>query len=465
MIEKRIQLAEGAPLTLIEVAGDLLIETWDEADVLVQMQGEREKDLVVQDGEAGPTISARAACSVRVPASARVTVRDARESLKLAGLSDLSADQVRGSVKASDVEQATFAEVYGNLKADGFTSLRVTQTVYGNASLSDGENADLQNVHGNLSVKALDTVQALRVGGNFYLSQVDGPVTVESVGGNSVLKGVGGVLNLAKVGGNLATSGLVAGAKVAKVGGNMVLNGEIGAGCTYHFKAGGNAVLRLPEGTGAHLTLSAKGKVRSALPLSGEEQQGTTVTGTLGEGGAEIVVEAGGNVLVGGTAQSLGADLGAEISRQVEEALQSIDLAAVGEQISAEMDRAMVQLRDKLETVDWDRIGRRTQRSMERAMQRLQRDIDRLSEKAARRQEKLERMAQRAAREQEKWERAGQRMAGEGQGRAAGIYFAGSTGSDEPTADLDQERLAILKMLEEGKISAQEAETLLDALE
>jgi exonuclease VII large subunit len=161
--------------------------------------------------------------------------------------------------------------------------------------------------------------------------------------------------------------------------------------------------------------------------------------------------------LLGGTSQSTGSGLGEEISRQIEASLRAIDLQAVGEQISAEMERAMSQLRTKLESVEWDRVGQRTQRSMERAMERMQREIDRATEKAARRQEKLERMADRAAREKERMERVGRRMADH---PPVGTPF-----DKEPDKDLDQERLAILKMVEGGQISPAEAEKLLDALE
>jgi len=196
------------------------------------------------------------------------------------------------------------------------------------------------------------------------------------------------------------------------------------------------------------------------VTLSGSEQDSRRLTGTLGDGGAEIVVEAGGNILVGISGQTTGAGLGEEISRQIEASLRAFDLQAVGEQISAEMDRAMSQLRSKLESVDWDRVGQQTQRSMERAMERMQREIDRVTEKAARRQEKLERMAERAAREKERMERTGSRVSGRW---AAGASYAPF--DEEPAPNLDQERLAILKMVEEGQIDPEEAEKLLDALE
>ncbi|MFC2037448.1 hypothetical protein ACFLYD_05705, partial [Chloroflexota bacterium] len=198
-------------------------------------------------------------------------------------------------------------------------------------------------------------------------------------------------------------------------------------------------------------------------------QDGTALTGTLGDGGSEIVVEAKGNILVGGTELAIGAELGTEISRQVEESLRAIDLEAIGRQVGEEMEAAMSRLRVKLETVDWERLGVQAQQGVERAMDRMQRDMDRMVEKAARHQERLERKAEREAHRQERMEHKAQRKAQRRDGAQVDVAVQDwsaneDTGSVEPGPDLDEERLSILRMVEQGQITPQEAEMLLDAL-
>jgi hypothetical protein len=352
-------------------------------------------------------------------------------------------------------EGVALVEVLGNLDAKEVASLQVKEAVYGNATLSEVEAVDLKQVRGSLSAKEAGQLQAERVSGNLYAKEIRGPLTVERVGGNALLKEIGGVVSLEKVGGNLTAKDLTAGAKVAKIGGNLALNGEIGAGCTYQFKAGGNGLLRLNEEASAHLTLNAGGIIQAAANLTDVERSRTSLQGTLGEGGAEIVIEAGGNILVGGKGPLISVEVREEVSRQLEESLRvmeeslrAIDFEAIGQQVSAEMDRAMSKLQVKLAEVDWENLGRRTQRSIERAMEHMQRDIDRAVERVARRQEKLERVTERAAYHQH-FDHRGMR----------------GPRASQPAPDLDAERLAILKMLEEGKISATEAETLLEALD
>jgi hypothetical protein len=94
---------------------------------------------------------------------------------------------------------------------------------------------------------------------------------------------------------------------------------------------------------------------------------------------------------------------------------------------------------------------------VERAMDRMQRDMDHMVQKAARHKVQWERKAQREARRRERWER-------QYSTEMAGQATEGATEPIEPELDLDEERLSILRMVEQGQISPQEAEMLLDAL-
>jgi ribosome-associated translation inhibitor RaiA len=434
---------------------NVAVTGWEEAEVLVRLPTGAAEDLSVEQTEDGPAVSAREDCEVYVPTGLPVSVVEVKGNLAAKEMGTLQVEKARANLQVKAVEGAALVEVYGNLDAKEVASLQVKEAVYGNATVGELEAVDLKQVRGSLSAKEVGQLQVERVSGNLYAKEIRGPLTVDRVGGNALLKEVGGAVSLEKVGGNFTAKGLAAGAKVAKIGGNLALNGEIGAGCTYHFKAGGNGLLRLGEEASVHLTLNAGGGIQVAANLTDVERSRNSLRGTLGEGGAEVVLEAGGNILVGGKGPLVSVEVREEVSRQLEESLRlmedslrAIDFEAIGQQVSAEMDRAMAKLQVKLGEVDWENLGRRTQRSIERAMEHMQRDIDRAVERVARRQEKLERVAERAAYHRDFAHR------GMGEPRAA-----------QPAPDLDAERLEILKMLEEGKISAAEAETLLAALD
>ena len=473
MFENRIQIEEGQVLTLLTMRGSVTVATWDQPDVLLRLREGNETELEVEPTATGPSVSAQIGCEVKVPTWLPVKVREAKANLRVTGVSDFVAEQVRGNLKLNDVSGADIAEVYGNLKADRVSSLRITGTVFGGAALKGLEAADIQNVRGNLRVKGSDRLRASRIGGNLQATEV-GVLNMEQVGGNATLKDISGAVTLGQVAGNLAAKNLSGGAKVSKIGGNLALNGQVSAGCTYHFHVRGNAVLRLPVEAGAHVALSARGKILSSVALVDQVEEGNTLSGNLGDGGAEIAVDAGGNVMLGGggseAGAGMGAELGEEISRQVEASLQAIDLEAIGRQVSEEMDAALSRLQVKLESVDWERIGAQSQSAVERAMEQMRRNMDRMVEKAARHQEKVERKAEREQRRLERLQRRHQKSARHEQGAqgelgdAAAEAVYSDDGPVEPEPDLDEERQSILRMVEQGQISPEEAEMLLDAL-
>jgi hypothetical protein len=485
MFEKRIPVEQGQRLTLVEMVGSSKLGVWDEAAVRIRTRDGQETDLTLEQGEAGPAVSVRVPCEVKVPDGTAVSVRQAMSDLKVSGIADLNAEQVRGNLRLVGVDQAEIAEVYGNLQASSTESLRVVGTVYGNATLAAIGTGDLQNIRGNLKAGRSDRLRASRIGGNLRANEIGGALDVDRVGGNALLAGIEGLVTLDQVAGNLAAKDLGHGAKVARVGGNLTLNGAVGGGSTYQFRVDGNAAVRLAEGVGAHVMLTAKGKLQSAVVLANEEREEHMLRGSLGDGGAEIAVEAGGNVLLAGSGPAAGAALGEEISRQVEasvnaidfeavgrqveESLRAIDLESIGQQVSAEMEQALSRLRVKLESVDWDRMGHRAERAVERAMDRMQRESEWFSAQTARQQERLEQLAAREARRLERMERqlhrAPRRQRHNDRAEGARPSPRETVEAMAPEPDLDEERLSILRMVEQGQITPEEAEMLLDALQ
>ena len=461
MYEKRIALEGAQQLTLVEMAGNVLLEAWDQPELLIRLPDDRPEHLAIEQTEAGPALSARVSCEIQAPGSLPVVVRQAMGNFKVDGLADLNAEQVRGNLKLGGVDKAVLAEVYGNLRADSVTSLRVVGTIYGDARLDAVQTADLQNVRGNMHVKASGRVRASRIGGNLLAKALEAALDIDRVGGNALLRSIAGPVTLDQVAGNLVAKDLGGGAQVPRVGGNLALNGDLSQGYSYHFQADGNATLRLPEGTNAHVTVTGRGKVMTSLALQDEERDGATLSGILGEGGAELAVVAGGNVILGGDPESVAAGLGEEISRQVEESLRAVDFEAISRQVADEMEAATSRLKVKLESVDWERMGLQAQRAIERAMDHLQRDMDRAVESAARHEARLERKMDREQRRMERRERQGKHAPG----AASWPEEAGDAPASEEGSDLEEQRLTILKMVEQGQITPEEAEMLLDALE
>ncbi len=484
MYEQRIAIVAGQTLTLVELAGNAKVVGCDGAEIVLRLPEGGAEDVTVEQAESGPVLSVRVDCELQVPAGTPVAVRQAQGNLKVAELATLNAEQVRGNLKLSEVDQATVAEVYGNLKAAESTSLRVVGTVYGEASLAEIEAVDIQNVRGGLRAKEVGRLRVSRVAGGLVAKEVGGTLEVDQVGGDAVLKEIGGLVTIGQVAGNLLAKQLGGGASVSRIGGNLAFAGILGIGRSYQFKAGGNAVLRLEEDAAVHLSLKAGGRLVSSLALTGGERTGRTLSGLLNDGGAELAVEAGANLVIGiggheedeepreghdeAHADEFGRRFDEHVGKGLETAFDGLGrqmeatFDGIGRQVEADIEAAMGRLRVKLDGMDWSHMGDRAHEAVERAMKRLEQDSERLAERMARQEERLRQRAERDALRARRHERTASAV---GAAAVVAVGDAEPVPEAEPEPDRDQERLTILKMVEQGQITPKEAEMLLEALE
>jgi hypothetical protein len=186
-------------------------------------------------------------------------------------------------------------------------------------------------------------------------------------------------------------------------------------------KAGGDVILHV-EGGGGQFALNCKGDLRVRLPMTNWTGNDRSATGTYGDGSAQVTLMANGDLLV------LPASTGAPFDPDI-----------LSEQVEAMIESAMSQFETQMSQV---------QRDLEQRFGKFDKQAEKAAERAARSAERSKRRAERAA---GSW------------GFTAGRPPAPPTPPSEPVTD--QERLMILKMVEEGKITADQATQLLSALE
>jgi hypothetical protein len=179
------------------------------------------------------------------------------------------------------------------------------------------------------------------------------------------------------------------------------------AGNTYSVSAGEDILLVMPPGAGATLNLNADKIDIEWKGIKNDEDAASRVI-TLGDGTATVTLNAGGDVRVtnqadaGNTAEDFG------------------NFAGIG--------------------MDWSGFGERISRQVEQATRRATRQAE----------EAMRNAAERISRRSSRWD--------------WDSFSRGVPVSPKPQAS-EEERIMILKMLQEKKITAEEAEKLLSALE
>jgi hypothetical protein len=290
-----------------------------------------------------------------------------------------------------------------------------------------GGDAAVRGVLGNIEIKEIDNDLSMREVGSVAIETIKADFSLRGARGNLYVKNTGGDVSIRDVEENitldsvaddLALRGARGNVKV-NVGEDIVVYLEPKADGVYSITAGDDILLVLK--TNANVTLSMHGdEIDVQWPGIENEGDVTERTLVLGDGSAKISLHAGGDIRVtndaeaGNSAEDFGNFAG-----------MNFDWSGFGERISRQVEQA-------------------TARAAKRA------------EEAARR---VERHAERHAR---RW----------GRNLKAGRWSwdAGPRGAPTPPSPpsepvAEEERLAVLKMLAEKKITAEQAEQLLNALE
>lgn len=297
----------------------------------------------------------------------------------------------------------------------------------------------ITNVGGDLSLRNVGPMDIANVGGDLSLRGSLGDFFAKNIGADASLRDVQGSINIDRVGSDLYLRG-ARGDVAIKAGSDAVLYLQPKTAVKYVINAGSDVLLRLPAQLDAELILQGGSpeSIRVDLPDIDAFQEENIRTLVIGSGLAKISVIAGHEVVVTSRADEW-------------ESMAEFDGYAREENYSpGEIPGLPSDLHE--------RITRKVQEATLRA-----------SEKSIRAQERAQARADSAIRRAEGKMRAHDRRM-----KAGGVIFRREgTGSDRsvsamPPADQpisDEERLTILRMLQEKKISLDDAEKLLSALE
>ena len=383
-MSKRIALGPEPQITIASIAGDLRLVGWENEELLARVDDEQ--DFVLQQDGDTVTITCEDDLSLHVPLRASLHIQSIDGSMSARGLAGvLDVDTVNGDVAMRDVNEV----IIGTIKSD----------------------FSLRGAQGDVLVKS--------VGGDASLRDVDGSLTLDSVSDDLAARSVGGNLKV-------------------DVNDDVVVHLEPKAGQEYSVIAGDDILLVLPAEANATLTL--RGDSINVDWPDIEQDDGISRVVTLGDGSAQIKLDAGGKLVVTSREDAAGA-----AEEYGNFAGMMFDWGTWGREMGehwGDWGREMGEHWGNYGRDLGERISRRAQESAERAARK--------AESAGRRAERhVERKLRHEAgkRHNLKW-----------------TFTQDAAGSKrEPVSD--EERMTILRMLAEKKITSEEAEKLLSALE
>lgn len=420
-MEKQVIATSDSPRVTIKVAGSLHLKGTDELEVSVKAGSSN--DLTLDAQEDAVQVHCKGDCWLQVPRLAAIESMEVRGDAHCKALEGpLTVEAVRGSLTLRDVASVRIDHVHGDLIA--------------------------RHVEGDLSIRAVD--------GNAVVKGVEGVLVVQDV--------VRGNVTFVDVEGNLSVS----------ANGNASMRLDPMTGQKIECSVRGNIFCRLPEDASVDVRIEKASDIQIKLD---EHRPSNGIRApyqfTLGEGDAFLILSANGNVLLApqppdwemftGIGAKTAVDLesmGEDISRQVMQQVEA-QVEMMENQLEAQLSNLSMAFGGAgLSEEAAERISKRAREASARATARAQ-------EKMKRAQEKIQRRLEAAQRRAEQKARVAERRSQSREKRVWGFDASTSRPESEPrpTPVSEEERLLILKMLEEKKISVEEAEQLLAALE
>jgi hypothetical protein len=417
-MDKQVVTTSENPKVNLEVDGDLILKGWDELEISVKCSSG--EDLALEQHDDEVTIKCRSQCAVRVPFGAAIQV-----------------NRVSG---------------HANIKS------------------LDGQLV-IQEIAGDLTLRSVGSTRIERVNGHLIAKNVNGDLRIGTVDGDAVARDVQGDFTVEKaVHGHLVLKD-VDGSATATAQGDITLSFDPSPGNTYRFEAQGQLLCRIPSDASVEVKIERASKIRIKIP---DVQEVSLSQGpysfTLGEGDAALTLSAHGDILLSSLPRDWDVeDIEVELGEDFEGMAETIS-AQVSHQIDAQMEMLEHQLESQLDNLSnvlksAGLSAEQAGRMAERAREASERAQARAQEKLQRAQEKLQRKLETARRRAEMRVRASERAARDRRRRPEPSGWSPTAAENSPQPPTDEERLLILQMLEQKKITAEEAEQLLAALD
>jgi hypothetical protein len=318
----------------------------------------------------------------------------------------------------------------------------IVEKVGGSAFLTDLQSSlVVQKIGGDLALQRMNNVRIEKVGGGCLIEGVSDSIVIHKIGGDLTLRQAAGSVEVNMVGGEIDIQ-MIGGAVSARAGGNLKLYITEDLGGPVSLRAGGSAELYVPSNVNAEFVLNSSAQ-SIALVLRNQSQQMVDDMDaghfqfSLGGGEQRVELRTGGDMRVS-------------------------DESREPESITGELERrenAWKEARERRGHPSWsggfgfdrtsawaDMISRRAQEAARRAEQRAQ--------SAMRRTEDQIRQAAEREIHRSEWRGGGPRPPA-----------PPAPSRPQRNAVTEQERLMVLQMLQENKISVDQAEKLLAALE
>jgi hypothetical protein len=223
-----LQLSREDPIIHLKAYGGVEITGVDQAGVACEIEAPQLATLVEEDGHVYVTVNS--SCRMTVPTGASFEIEKGMGSVKISNIHNkIDAEKVLGNLVLSGVGEVLVGKVGGNFSVKGAAGAVQVEKVGGNLVLSD-----------------MTSFKGEKIGGSCKAKAVHGEFSLEKIGGSFKGQDIDGALHLERVGGSFSGRRMILASEL-HVGGDLRLEDFTLAPDYLEFKAGGDIQLEISE--------------------------------------------------------------------------------------------------------------------------------------------------------------------------------------------------------------------------
>lgn len=405
MTKDQYSLGEMAVIRVESCGGDLIIRGSTES--VMQVKG----DHRIEETEKGYKIDSRGNLQLSLPRDTGLSIGRVSGDLIIKQFTGTTmGEYVHGDAVFTQAGDFELGIVHGDLVARNLIGTIAAEEVNGDVVARVVSGANFGAIHGDFSARVID--------GDVKIDAIHGDADLRTVnGGVSVNQGFRDI-NLIRVNGLVTVSGVT---------GDIRLRGGLADG-DHLLEARGDIVVRWPVGTALNIDASGA-KIDNRLSLDDMTEKPGNIVGRIGKGGINLKVTTAGRVILREEelVEEKWNDFGGDMEFDF-----GVNMAGIAARIEAEVESHLSRVTRDLET----KFGADFAQQVN---EKVNRKVERASERVRRRSEARD--------------------------KAPNYDFPSPTPAMSRKPASSEEQLRILKMVESGKISPEEAGMLLEALE
>jgi hypothetical protein len=227
--------------------------------------------------------------------------------------------------------------------------LRLLGSCDGDLRFEGGGALSVESVAGDLRLYSAQEARVNRIHGDLWVERLGGGLQITRGDGDARLSEIGGPVKLQSLAGDLRASGLTGGLTASQVTGDATLHGPFTGPEGYSLTSEGDVSLHLPADADLRLSIRAGGRIRSDPRLTPAADGSPTFTATLGRGTGRITLNVNGDLRIAQAGASHGGEF--RTGRGGFEARARMDdLSNLGERIRQQITASLASAGINVET-------------------------------------------------------------------------------------------------------------------